>query len=320
MAKTIGKIINFVSPRLYQKIVLSKIEKRFKKVTDVEQEIINNYFKRFNYHLNLSSPKTFYEKMNYLKLYQSDEKFSNYVDKISAKEIAQSMNSKIKISKTLFVFNNVISFKKELSKKTFPKECVIKMNHTSGDVFFYRENHFYDKYGSCISKRKVFAILEYRLKLNYYHTNFERCYKPIQPRIIVEEFFQSLSGIPEYKFFCNYGVPKMVNVVYDRQAGSRVREAFTDENLCIFPVHQDQPLISQEDIFQPKCWDEMLCFVKKVSKDFPFLRVDLMTDGTDFYFCEFTFYDFGGNAIFYPLEWDTKIGDLFDFSKIEKYS
>lgn len=150
------------------------------------------------------------------------------------------------------------------------------------------------------------------MKFDYYKENFETCYKNIEKKIIIEEYIPSLAGLDEYKIFCNNGEPKIVNVVYGRQSNNKVREVLTDIDLNILPTNQGMLPIDKNELYVPKCWNKMMTFAKKASKDFTMLRVDMLTDGDILYFCEFTFYDFGGNSIFYPAEMNKKIGNMFN--------
>ena len=108
----------------------------------------------------------------------------------------------------------------------------------------------------------------------------------------------------------------MINVVYGRQHDSNLKEAFTDCNLKIIPAHQNQNMLSQDEIKVPMCFEAMKEFCKKTVPDKPLIRVDLMCRDNEFYFCEFTLYDCGGMNLFYPLEYNKIIGDLFDIKKI----
>ena len=128
-----------------------------------------------------------------------------------------------------------------------------------------------------------------------------------------EEYMQSLNdvGLHEYKFFCNYGKVKLINVVHGRQNGDFIKEAFVDPDLKILNAHQDLNSLSQDEIKKPECYEKMIEFCEKTSKDIPLLRVDLMTDMKNMIFCEFTFYDCGGMNIFIPNEANYEIGNLF---------
>ena len=58
----------------------------------------------------------------------------------------------------------------------------------------------------------------------------------------------------------------------------------------------------------------MLEIARKLSKPFPFVRVDLYQIKDKVYFGELTFYPWSGYVNFYPEEFDYKLGDLFDIS------
>ena len=316
--RTVKKLLKFLFPKLYNRLIVNKIEKRFRNCKDLKQTIKKDYKAAFNVDLNLDNPVTFYEKVNYLKMYQNDYSFSNFVDKVSAKELAKSFSKEIIVSKLICTFDTFKAFSSSFRKKELPPVFVAKLNHTSGDVYFFNNGIWRDKKGHNISQRIVFANLKAMIDLNYYHTSFEKCYDQIKRRILIEEYLPSVKGLDEYKVFCNYGEPKMVNVVYGRQDGDGVKEVFTDDKLKILPVNQGLKLIESGKVYKPKCWESMIEFAKKASAGKPMLRVDMLTDGNNFYFCEFTFYDFAGMSIFYPLEWNSIIGDKFDLRDFEK--
>ena len=318
--KTLKKLLKFLFPNVYNRLIIKRIEKRFKSCNDLKQATINEYKTTFGVELNLDNPVTFYEKVNYLKIYQNDYHYSNYVDKISAKELAKTFSDKIIVSKLLCTFDSFKDFVTSFKKRELPCVFVAKLNHTSGDVYFFDNGVWRDKKGHHISQRVVFANLKAMINLNYYHTFFERCYANVKGRILIEEYLPSIRGLDEYKFFCNYGQPKMLNVVYGRQDGDDVKEVFTDGELRILPVNQGLKLIDKDKVYKPKCWDSMVEFAKKASNNMPMLRVDILTDGDNFYFCEFTFYDFAGMSIFYPLEWNSIIGNMFDLKDFDRIS
>ena len=300
-------------PYAYYRYSLFSIEKKFNSASkNIEEEVIKRYKKIFGRVLDLQNPKTFYEKVNYLKLH-FDSDVSFLVDKILVKDYLKANYPNIKYAKTLKVFNSFNDFRACLKNRLIPDPCVIKLNHTSGDIFIYKNGKWIDKYGFEITKRCVLACLKYRTKLNFFHAQFEKVYDNLIPKIFAEEYLDTDSnfGLDEYKLFCNYGLPKMINVVYGRQKQDGVKEAFTDIKLTPFPVSQGQKILSEKEIYHPPYFEEMIDFAKEVSKPFPLLRVDLFAKDNTFVFCEFTFYDLAGNGIFYPDEYNEIIGDLF---------
>ena len=121
----------------------------------------------------------------------------------------------------------------------------------------------------------------------------------------------------EYKIFCNYGEPKLINVVYGRQVEYKgnASECFTDAKLNILNAKQSLDLISQDKLIIPPCFQEMINICKKVTINFPMIRVDFLVYKNNFYFCEFTFVDCAGMAIFEPKEANYMIGDMFDLQE-----
>ena len=243
----------------------------------------------------------------------------DYVDKIKVKEVLEKAGYASTCSKLIKSFSNIKELKrfvKEHKRDTF----VVKLNHTSGDVYFYNNGTWREKHGKAINRRVVYANLKYGLKSNYYYYSFEKPYKNIEPKIFVEEYIPSPknAGLDEYKFFCNYGQVKMINLVKGRQDDKNIKEIFVDENCVPLRVKQQLDTLDINTLVVPKCFNDMKEFASKMSIHFPILRIDLMINVDKFYFCEFTFFDCGGNNIFYPIENNKKIGDLFDLSSIIK--
>ena len=318
MNKTIKRFLKAIFPFSYYRFSVFSIEKKFKKsIQNKENAIVKRYEDKFGEILDLKNPKTFYEKINYLKLY-FDKDVKYLVDKLLVKEYLRTNYPYIVFAKTLLVFNSYNDFKKSVLTKKIPDPCVIKLNHTSGDIFIYKNGKWIDKYGYRINKRCVLACIKYRLNLNFYHAQFEKVYDGITPKVFAEEYLESLSsngGLDEYKFFCNYGIPRMINVVYGRQKKEDVKEAFLDCKLKPFPINQGQTLLKQEEIYKPNCFKEMFNFASLISKEFPILRVDLFANNNSFIFCEITFYDLAGNGFFYPKEYNKIIGNLFELKE-----
>ena len=60
---------------------------------------------------------------------------------------------------------------------------------------------------------------------------------------------------------------------------------------------------------KPKNFDKMIELADKLSKPFPFVRVDFYDVDGKVYFGELTFYSGGGFSHISPIEWDKKLGD-----------
>lgn len=282
------------------------------------QHTIEEYKKRFGVDLNLENPQSFYEKINYLKLFYFSEDASNYVDKLCVKKILESDGYEDHFAKVLFVSTNLKGIKKFV-KQNKSERFVIKFSHIGG-AFFWNNGIVKEKNGAFVSMKYLFAAIRHYLKCNYYKETFEWTYKGIKPAVFAEEYLPSLhdEGLKEYKFFCNYGVIKMINVVSGRQDYDNLKEAFTDSNLNKLNAYQSVKTFSQKEIIKPEKFDEMKKFACKFSKQFPLVRVDILVNKDNWYLCEFTFFDCGGFNIFKPDISNFEIGNLFNISSITK--
>ena len=280
------------------------------------------YFKEFGVKLNINKPETFYDKLNYLKFHSFQDNMSDFTDKIKAKEIANSFGGHCKVAKLLKVFTSFREFLDwSRSLSDLSEECVVKTNNGSGAVFFItidsnKKPVIRDKHGKLCDANDMIKAIKRSLHTNWYYQEFESNYRKIKPKVFLEEYFSTMSkvGLNEYKFFCNFGNVKLVNIVYNRQDNDNLMEVFTDESLKPFDVRQGRKIIEKNDIIKPHHLDEMIKFASHFSSSFPFLRVDLLCDNSNYYFCEFTFYDFGGFSCFYPVAENKRIGDMFDLS------
>lgn len=70
-------------------------------------------------------------------------------------------------------------------------------------------------------------------------------------------------------------------------------------------------LFSEVKLKKPSNFDEMIDLAKRLSKGFPFVRVDLYNVESKIYFGEMTFYPWSGYVAFSP--------DIFDFNLGEKF-
>lgn len=67
---------------------------------------------------------------------------------------------------------------------------------------------------------------------------------------------------------------------------------------------------------KPAAYESMKEIAKKLSAEFPFVRVDLYSVEDGVYFGELTFYPASGYGVFTPDEWDYKLGELIPNNSI----
>ena len=256
---------------------------------------------RVGYWPHLNHPRTFNEKLQWLKLNDRHAEYTQMVDKIDAKKYVASIIGDKYIIPTLGVWNSV----DEIEWDKLPNQFVIKVSSDSGGIVVCKDKQTLD-----IEKAK--EKLTNGWGKNYYVHNKEYPYRDLIPRIIAEEYKEDESGyeLRDYKIFCFNGEPKILFVASDRQkAGEDTKFDFFDLNWNHLPFTNGHPN-SKEHIAKPKNFEEMLEIAKKLSVGIPQVRIDLYNCNGQIYFGEITFFHWSGMTAFDPVEWDFKLGKM----------
>ena len=268
--------------------------------------------------LNLTNPKRYTEKLQWLKLYDRKPEYTTMVDKIAAKEYVASIIGRSHIIPTLGVWNHF----DEIDMCSLPNKFVLKTNHGGGGVGVVICK---DKANLDIEKAK--NVLERSLKHRIYPISREWPYKNVKPHILAEPLLENQRvssdsktdtktvssndcGIHDYKFYCFNGIPKVLLIASNR---------FTTHNFNYFDMDfQPLPITSVDGdpidyhlIEKPTMFEEMKSIAKKLSHDLAHVRVDLYEVEGEVFFGELTFYDSSGfdnmNSDMTDLEWGSWI-------------
>lgn len=251
--------------------------------------------------LDLSSPSTFSEKLQYLKLYDHNPVYTKLVDKVVVKEYVADMIGEQYIIPTIGVWNSP----NEIDFNFLPQKFVMKCNHNSGLGMYICKDKA--KLDICQVKKE----LTRGLKQNYYLAEREWPYKNVPRKILAEQYLENseTSGLTDYKIHCFNGVPRFILVCQDRFAESGLTEDFFTPEWEHMSVKRPNIPNATTPISKPEKLDEMLALAEKLAKDIPFIRVDFYFVDGKIYFSELTFFPAAGFAPFEPEEWDKIFGD-----------
>ena len=249
--------------------------------------------------LNLHRPKTFSEKMQWLKLYDRRPEYTIMADKAMVKKYITEKLGKEFLIPTIGLYENV----DEISFDDLPEKFVIKCTHDSGSTFICDKSKKFDI-------EKIKNELEKKLNTPFHYCSGEWVYKNIKPRIIIEEFISDeKGGCPvDYKFFCFNGVMEIFKIDYNRFT-KRVANYYNKDCqlLEIGKVNSiPDPSIKLE---LPDNYKQMVEIAEELSKNIPFVRVDLYSVGGQIYFGELTFYPSSGMEEFIG-NGDVMMGEL----------
>ena len=255
------------------------------------------YFLRFKKFINFKNPKTFNEKLNYLKLYDRNPLYTTLVDKYEVKNYVSKIIGDKYIIPTLGVWDKFddIDFEK------LPNQFVLKCTHDSEGLVIVKDK-------SKFNKEEAGKKIEEALKYNFYYIGREWPYKNVKPRIIAEKYMGD--NLNDYKFFCFNGEPKMMFIASDRGIG-KTKFDYYDLDFNHLDIVQHYPN-SSEEIEKPKNFDKMIEFSRKLSKSMKHVRIDFYDVDGKLYFGEITFFFFIGFMPFIPDKWDKIMGDYIN--------
>ena len=254
--------------------------------------------------LNLKNPKTYNEKLQWLKLYDRKPEYSMMADKYAVREHITNVVGEKYLIPLLGVWDDP----EDIDFDALPKQFVLKCNHNSGT-------------GMCICKDKskldidrVKTNLRKGLGQNYHLHGREWVYKNIKRRVVAEKFMVDESGevLKDYKVMCFNGEPKIIQIHSGRFKDHRVE--WYDANWELLDVWLGVPM-SGIKTERPQFLEEMLELSRKLSAGIPQLRVDWYYTNGQLYFGELTFFNASGLTPFTPEQWDKKLGDLIQLPK-----
>lgn len=251
------------------------------------------------YKLNLNRPRTYNEKLQWLKLYNRNPEYTIMVDKYEAKEYVAGIIGKEHIIPTIALYEKT----EDIDFDKLPNQFVLKCTHDSGGIVICEDK-------SKLDIKEAINKLNKGLKQNFYWRSREWPYKNVTPRIIAEEYMTDGDGeLKDYKFFCFDGTPKYLFIATDRfNKSEETKFDFFDMDFNHLPFTNGHPNASKP-ILKPKGFDEMVVLSQKLSSGIPHVRVDFYDVDGKIYFGEMTFFHWSGLTPFNPIDWDYKFGE-----------
>lgn len=300
---TIRKLFRYLYDSDYRFLINSYRFGMYKEMSD--EAYLKRTFKAcFGYVPDLENPRTFNEKLQWLKLHDRKDIYTTMVDKYEAKKYVGHVIGEKYVIPTLGVWDHFddIDFSK------LPMSFVLKCTHDSGSVVLVRDKNHWDKDAAK-------KLLERGLSRNYYWSGREWPYKNVKPRILAEEMVDM--NPVDYKWICLKGEPEVLCMCMDRQKGDLTFNYY-DMNFNLLPFEWVHPNIKTGGVKRPENFDEMKKLAQKLSEGIPEVRVDFYDINGQVYFGELTFYHQSGFAPFSPEEWDLKLGQLLDLTDIKR--
>lgn len=253
--------------------------------------------------LNLKNPKSFNEKLQYLKLYDRNPMYHIMVDKYEAKKYVANKIGVDMVIPTYGIWNRF----DDIDFSLLPKQFVLKTTHDSGGVVICRNK---DRFDIEYAKKK----LNTSLARNYYLNGREWCYKDVKPRILAEKYLEELgeAEIIDYKFYCFHGEPKFLYISQGLENHNTARLDYVMLDWTKAPFYRSDYKHFEKLPPRPQRFEQMLDISRELSKGIPFIRVDLYEIAGEVFWSELTFYPGSGFSAFEPNDWEDRIGEWLE--------
>lgn len=261
------------------------------------------FYCKMGYFPDLEKPRTFNEKIQWLKLHNRKDIYHKMVDKAAVKSIVAKEIGSEHILRTYGVWDRP----EDIDWDSLPDKFVLKLTAGGGgrSVCVCRDKSSFDRKDAVARLRKDYGR-------NLYRVFREWAYKDVPQRVIAEELLETADPCgtpPDYKFWCFNGEVRFL--MYCRGRNDEEGRAFNffDRDWNPLPFWRKYPN-STEPVAKPENLARMIEIAEKLSRDIPFLRVDLYSEGGKIWFGELTFYPGSGTNRFHPEEWDGKAGAM----------
>ena len=254
------------------------------------------------YRLNLKEPRSFNEKLQWIKLNDHRPVYTTMVDKYAVKGYVSNIIGDEYIIPTLGVWDKP----EKIEWEALPNQFVLKCTHDSGGLVICKDKSKLDKQAAIIK-------LTNSLNYDYYLAGREWPYKNVPKRIIAEEYLEDehYHELRDYKFFCFKGRVKAMFIATDRQNRAEPYFDFYDSDFNYIDMRHGHPN-APEHPEKPLTFDLMKELASKLSKDLIECRVDFYEVNGKPYFGELTLFHHGGWMPFDPIQMDYKFGEWIE--------
>lgn len=276
-----------------------------------DEKFLKKYFKiRMGRKLNLENPDGYCAKLQWLKLYDHNPKYTMLADKYEVKQFVKDTIGEQYVVPLYGVWDSFDA----IDFDSLPNQFILKCTHDSGSFYVCEDK---SKLDIEAAKEK----LDPWMHRNYYLQSREWVYKNVKPRILAEKYFPSIGKVDstEYKLTCfsgRVGVFTICGGIPHSDFCKRTNDNY-DRDFKFYPNHYAYYKNSSNPILdKPPIVDRLIELAEKLSAGIPQVRVDFYEVDGQIYFGEFTFYTWSGFLEFNPPEIDKMLGDMLELPEV----
>jgi hypothetical protein len=214
---------------------------------------------------DLLCPQSFDEKLIWLNLFWRHPMKAKCGDKYTMRSYVKKHGLEHILPQLLGVYEH----SSEIDFGSLPQRFVLKCTHGCGFNIVRKE-----KEGLDVQETK--RMLNAWLKINFSKVYGELHYEAMKPRIICESFLDDMnSDMPnDYKVFCFSGKAHCTMACTERLLNGHAKYDFYDIEWKNKLPYCKTNLLAKSNIPKPAAYEEIISAAEKLSKPFPFVRMD----------------------------------------------
>lgn len=254
------------------------------------------------YKLDLENPKTYNEKIQWIKLNDHNPLMPKCCDKYAVREYVASKGCETILNALLWE-----GFRpEEIPFDELPDRFVIKVTHGSTFNIICTDK-------SKLNRQEVIAKCNKWLKAKFLEAYGEWFYGIEPPRVIVEKYLDDGTGrLRDYKVYCFNGEPRYIGVDSgDVEKGTHFKDIY-DTQWNLLPGYEMAYPNSGKVLEKPAVLDVLLKYARILSEDFLHARTDFYIINGEVVFGEITFSNSAGFGRVEPKEFALKMGEYLN--------
>lgn len=246
---------------------------------------------------DLDNPKRLTDKLEWLKIYDSNMLKTYCADKILLRKYARWILGRDICFPILGIYDKF----SDINFNNLPANYIMKTNHGSHTNIIVKDHHINintaeSKFADWMSK-------------DWSWWGYELHYIPIKRKIFIEPLMANdAAGLNDYKFWCFNGEPRFFTINSGRpHAGIRY---FNMDCSVMNVVNTGAPPDPSETLSIPYTFNEMVAHSRQLSKPFKFVRVDFYEIDRKCYLGEMTFIPGAAYIRYDPDAADVEFGEF----------
>ena len=269
------------------RIFVALTHKGFFQRMDDERYLRLLYRGVMGYRLHLNPPRTYCEKLQWLKLHDKNPLYPTLCDKIAVREFVRARGEEAYLTPLLGVWETP----DDIDFSALPERFALKCTHDSGGVVLCQNRAEFDE---SAAREKLSAWL----KRDYSVAGREWQYRSVPRRVLAEAFLPSENGKrpDDFKLYCFGGVVKIILVCTNR-VKSHADYLYFDASLRPYRINAITQALADDYVLPaPAHLNEMIALSERLSAGLKHVRVDLYDTPEGVRFGEMTLYDQSGFA------------------------